>query len=122
MIIGIGVDIIEISRFESKLDDLKFLERIFTEHEVDFSEKTKRKAEIYAGTFSSKEAVSKALGTGVRGFSFKDIEIIRDELGKPQVVLHRKAKALAEELGVKKIFLSISHTDNNCTAFCVLEG
>ncbi len=122
MIIGIGTDIVEISRLGKSLENDKFIKRVFTESEISFAEKTERQMEIYAGTFASKEAVAKALGTGIREFNFKDIEVLRDELGKPYVILHKNARIISENLLAKNIFLSISHTDKNCIAFCVMEG
>ncbi len=122
MVLGIGTDLLEISRIEKSIENEKFIQRIFTKSEVDFAEKTARKGEIYAGSFASKEAVSKALGTGIRGFNFRDIEILREESGKPYVKLHNGAKILADEFAVKNIFLSITHTVENCLAFCVIEG
>ncbi|MDO4773409.1 MAG: holo-ACP synthase [Bacillota bacterium] len=121
MMLGIGTDLLEIERIRKSIQREAFLRRIFTGEEIRFASNKKRSVEIYAGTFSSKEAVSKALGTGFREFGFADIEILRDELGKPFVQLHNKAKERAEALGVKKIHLSISHTDTHCVAFCVME-
>ncbi len=122
MIIGIGTDIVEISRIKKTLENDKFIKRVFTEAEIRFAEKTERQVEIYAGTFASKEAVSKALGTGLRKFNLIDIEVLRDELGKPYVILHKNAKTLFDKLKAKELFLSISHSNVNCVSFCVIEG
>lgn len=121
MVLGIGTDLLEIERIRKSIQRKAFLRRIFTEKEICFASGKKRSAEIFSGTFSSKEAVSKALGTGFREFGFVDIEILRDEWGKPFVQLYNKAKERAEALGVKKIHLSISHTDTHCVTFCVME-
>lgn len=89
MIIGIGVDIIEIERVRQAIQNNKnFLSKLFTERELDYFINRNMNSEVIAGNFAAKEAVSKALGTGIRGFSFKDIEILRNELGKPEVILH----------------------------------
>lgn len=77
--------------------------------------------ESVAGRFAAKEAVSKALGTGIRGFEFKDIEIDKNTLGKPIVSLRGEAKKLGEKLGNYKIHLSISHSKENAIAYAVLE-
>ncbi len=122
MVLGIGTDLVEISRIEKSIENEKFIKRIFTESEIELAEETGRVSEVYAGNFASKEAVSKALGTGFRGFNFRDIEVLRDEYGKPIVKLHNGAQKKAESLGASKFFLSITHTDNDCLAFCVIEG
>ncbi len=121
MLLGIGTDILEIKRMEKSISNDRFIERVFTKKEIEFAEKTSRRNEIYAGTFCSKEAISKALGTGIRGFKLTDIEILRDELGKPFVNYHGEAKKIVENMRVENTFLSISHSDTNCVAFCVLE-
>ena len=83
-------------------------------------------SEVIAGNFAAKEAVSKALGTGMRGFSFKDIEILRNELGKPEVILHSGANLIGNKLvgnnNSLRIHLSISHNNSNAIAYSVLEG
>ena len=99
MIIGIGVDIIEIERVRQAIQNNKnFLSKLFTEKEIDYFISRKMNSEVIAGNFAAKEAVSKALGTGIRGFSFKDIEILRNELGKPEVILHNGAKLIGNKL------------------------
>ena len=77
---------------------------------------------MLAGTFAVKEAVAKVFGTGFRGFELKDVEVLRDELGKPYVVLHGNAKLLAEEKRIRKIEVSISNTKEHAMAFAVGEG
>ena len=127
MIIGIGVDIIEIERVRQAIQNNKnFLSKLFTEKEIDYFISRKMNSEVIAGNFAAKEAVSKALGTGIRGFSFKDIEILRNELGKPEVILHNGAKLIGNKLirnnNSLKIHLSISHNNSNAIAYSVLEG
>lgn len=121
MIIGIGTDILEIDRLKRSLERDGFVKRIFTEREIAFAEKA-RSLEIYAGTFSAKEAVAKALGTGFRSFGPREIEILRDEFGKPYVHLQGEARLLAENLGCENVFLSISHSAKHSVAICVIEG
>lgn len=109
-ILGIGVDIIEIKRIKSALErNNKFLERLFTKHEISYFESKNFKFETIAGNFTAKEAISKAIGTGIRNFNFKDIEILRDNLGKPQVKLYNNLYELSEKLEIKEIMVSISH-------------
>lgn len=120
MILGVGTDIIEILRIEEAIsNNSNFLNRLFTEKEIQMFKKRKMKSEVIAGNFSAKEAISKTLGTGVRGFSFKDIEILRDELGKPIVYLNENIERI---IGRNyKINLSISHNNTSAIAFAVLE-
>ena len=110
---GIGIDIVEVSRFEKHADnpESRFCERVFTPYELEYL-KTKKAASM-AGLFAAKEAVAKALGTGFRGFFPNDIEIKHNESGAPYVVLHGKAK---EQAGDAKILISISHTKTLATA------
>ncbi|MGJ0700821.1 holo-ACP synthase [Clostridium perfringens] len=127
MIIGIGVDIIEIERVRQAIqNNKKFLSKLFTEREIDYFISRNMNSEVIAGNFAAKEAVSKALGTGIRGFSFKDIEILRNELGKPEVILHNGANLIGNKLvgntNSLRIHLSISHNNSNAIAYSVLEG
>lgn len=75
-----------------------------------------------AGNFAVKEAVAKVFGTGFRAFGLTDIEVLRDELGKPYVTLYGEAKVLSERLGIKRIFVSITNTSKDVAAFAVGEG
>ena len=127
MIIGIGVDIIEIERVRQAIQNNKnFLSKLFTEKEIDYFISRNMNSEVIAGNFAAKEAVSKALGTGIRGFSFKDIEILRNELGKPEVILHSGAKSIGNKLvgnnNSLRVHLSISHNNSSAIAYSVLEG
>jgi NAD(P)H-hydrate epimerase len=122
MIKGNGIDIIEVERIKNVLDGKrKFIDRIFTAREKAYINSRKQNPQTVAGMFAAKEAVSKALGSGIRGFSFKDIEIIRDSLGKPMVVLNGNAKEIAQRLKIGNIYLSISHTDKYAVASAVAE-
>ncbi len=118
MIKGTGIDIIEIERISKAIENQKFLERIFTKNEIKYFNTINNNIYTIAGSFASKEAVVKALGTGVRGFKWIDIEIVRNELGKPMVVLYRNAKKIAEENEITKIELSISH----CKEYAVAQA
>lgn len=127
MIIGIGVDIIEIERVRQAIQNNKnFLSKLFTEREIDYFISRSMNSEVIAGNFAAKEAVSKALGTGIRGFSFKDIEILRNELGKPEVILHNGANLIGNKLvennNSLRVHLSISHNNSSAIAYSVLEG
>ena len=115
-----GVDIIEISRIRDVLNayQTRFLKRIFTDVEITYC---RGRAPNLAGRFAAKEATMKALGTGVRGVSWKDIEISRKDSGAPSVLLHGRAARRADILGLKDVSLSISHSRDYAVAFVVLE-
>lgn len=125
MILGIGTDIIEIDRIEKAVQrNENFITRNFSKREFSYFESRKFKVESIAGAFSAKEAVSKSIGTGFRGFSLIDIEILRDELGKPYVEISEKLEAVLENLGIKNynFHLSIAHNKGNAVAYVILEG
>lgn len=120
MIFGNGVDLLEIERIKDLYEkNPRFLERFFTAGERALFESKMMNIETIAANFAAKEAVSKALGTGVRGFNLIDVEILRDDLGKPIVHLYNKAEILAESLGIDHIMLSISHTEKHAIAFAI---
>ncbi|WP_297417736.1 holo-ACP synthase [Clostridium sp.] len=121
MIIGIGTDIIEISRIEKVMKRTNnFIEKAFTRNEIEYFKSKGLKGNVVAGNFAAKEAISKAIGTGFRGFGLNDIEVLRDELGKPIVNLSEK---IYEFLGEKefKMHVSISHNNENAIAYAVME-
>lgn len=121
MIIGIGIDIVEISRIEKIMKRTSsFIEKSFTNNEIEYFKLKGLKGNVIAGNFAAKEAVSKAIGTGFRGFGLKDIEVLRDELGKPVVNLSDKIYKL---LGIKgfNMHISISHSKENAIAYAVME-
>lgn len=120
MVVGNGVDIIDIERIRKIISkNPRFLERNFTADELElFRDKKMHPATIAAG-FAAKEAVSKAMGTGIRGFNLIDIEVLRDSLGKPIVTLHGNAKNIATSKGIEAFELSLSHTDDTAIAFVI---
>ena len=128
MIISAGVDLVEVERIQQALEDSRigrrFRERVFTEKEILYCEKKRRgKYESYAGRFAAKEAVMKALG---RGWGSKvrwlDIEVGRARSGKPEIVLHDKTAQLAEQLGIRRWALSITHTKEHGLAYVIAKG
>ncbi len=122
MILGIGTDIIEIERINRAIKNTPmFLEKIFTKRELDELNKSTLRVESVAGNFAVKEAVSKAVGTGMRGFSFNDIEVFRDELGKPIVQVSDKVKDIIK-VDNYTFNVSISHNRTCAIAFVVLES
>lgn len=120
-IFGIGTDIIEIERIEKAIaKNEKFISRFFTEREIDYFKQKSLKPNTIAGNFCAKEAISKALGTGVRQFNLKDIEVLRDGLGKPVVNTHGRLKELCLKLEITEIMVSISHSRNYAVANCII--
>lgn len=121
MILGIGVDIIEIERIDKAIKrNNKFLSKLFTDKEVEIFKSKNYKAETIAGKFAAKEAVAKALGTGFRGFSMIDIEILNDKLGKP--IVNIKKEKISSLYNSCNIHISISHSRGNAIAYVVIEG
>lgn len=119
MIIGIGTDLIEIERVKNACRKEHFKKRCFTKGELEVFDDSSQKL---AGNYAVKEAVAKAFGTGFRGFELRDIEVLRDELGKPYVVLYNEALKKSEELGAKRIHVSISNVKEYATAYVILEA
>ena len=121
MIVGIGNDIIEIERIEKAISKEGFKNKIYTQRELKNIEKRGNRTETYAGIFSAKEAISKAIGTGVRGFSLTDLEILNDDLGKPYVVVSEKLdKILKNKKEDYQIEISISHSKKYATAMAII--
>ena len=121
MIVGIGNDIIEIERIEKAILKEGFKNKIYTQRELKNIEKRGNRTETYAGIFSAKEAISKAIGTGVREFSLTDLEILNDDLGKPHVVVSEKLdKILKTKKEDYQIEISISHSRKYATAMAII--
>ena len=124
MIIGMGVDIAEVGRIRTAIErhGEPFLRRVFTAQEREYCEQFRNKYERYAGRFAAKEAAMKALGTGWRrGVRWADFEVVREKDGRPTVKLHGAARKIADELGVKRIALSITHTEVQALAQVIFE-
>ena len=121
MIVGIGNDIIEIERVEKAISKEGFKNKVYTQKELENIEKRGNRTETYAGIFSTKEAISKAIGTGVREFSLTDLEILNDDLGKPYVVVSEKLdKILKNKKEDYQIEISISHSRKYATAMAII--
>ena len=121
MIVGIGNDIIEIERIEKAISKESFKIKIYTQRELENIEKRGDRVETYAGIFSAKEAISKAIGTGVRKFSLTDLEILNDDLGKPYVVVSEKLdKIIKSKKEDYQIEISISHSKKYATAVAMV--
>jgi holo-[acyl-carrier protein] synthase len=110
MLQGLGVDIVEVARIEKILKKWgeRFLQRVFTQKEQDYCSRKAHPEQSLAARFAAKEAVLKAIGTGLSGgVNWTDVEVVNTESGKPEV---RLGKNLLEKVGNKKILLSLSHT------------
>jgi holo-[acyl-carrier protein] synthase len=123
--LGIGVDLVENARIEHSLERFgeRFLHRVFTEGEIEYSKSMKYPARHLAARFAAKEAVSKAFGTGIgKSMGWKDIDVRRKESGEPYVELEGGAKKLAGERKVSKVSVTLSHTEHHAMAMIVMEG
>lgn len=126
MIVGHGIDVVEIERIRDMLarHGERFRDRCFTPAEQVWADAGGRLAEQrFAGRFAAKEAAAKALGTGIAaGVRWVDLEILPGEAGAPKLDLHGEAAALASELGVGRVLCSISHSAGIATASVILDG
>jgi len=124
MVIGTGIDIVEITRFRKILTGTgkRFMTRVFTTEEQRFCLARHDPAQHLAVRFAAKEAVFKALGTGwAKGLTWLDVEVLRQEQGAPIILLHGATQKLAASKGVMKIHLSMTHTNNWAAATAILE-
>lgn len=125
VIVGMGVDLAEVERVQKAIErhGEAFLRRVFTVAEREYCERFKNKYERFAGRFAAKEAAMKALGTGWRrGVRWVDLEVVREKGGRPTIRLDGAARKIAEELGVKRIALSITHTEVQALAQVIFES
>jgi holo-[acyl-carrier protein] synthase len=125
MILGTGIDIIEVARIKTSLEKFgeRFGQRILLPDEIAYCLSHKTPAPFVAVRFAAKEAISKAFGTGIgASLGWQDMEICKKESGEPFVVLHGKGKKLFESRGAKQLLVSLSHTQNYAAATAVLEG
>jgi len=121
MIVGIGNDIIEIERVEKAISKEGFIAKVYTQREIENIVKRGNRTETYAGIFSAKEAISKAIGTGVREFALTDLEILNDDLGKPYVIVSDKLnKIIQRKKENYQIEIAISHSKKYATAIAII--
>ncbi len=121
MMLTVGVDIVDITRISRAIErwGTRFLDRIYTaEEQARYGARTPE----LAARFAAKEAVSKALGTGLVGIGWTEIEILNDARGKPYIRLSGKADARAKALGIREWSISLSHSDDHAIAFVVATG
>jgi len=125
MLIGTGVDLIEIERIANSIERYgeRFLHRVYTDHEIAYCQRKRASAESFAARFAAKEAAAKALGTGIsRGVSWLEIEVTREPGGRPLLALSGRAAERARELGVVRLSVSLTHTREIAMAVVVMEA
>jgi len=124
VIIGLGIDIIEVSRIESSYSKFgeRFITRILRASEIEYCLGHRSPGPFLAARFAAKEAISKAFGTGIgKALGWQDMEILRRASGQPYVVLHDKGEELMKKAGASRLHLSLSHTALYANAVAVLE-
>jgi holo-[acyl-carrier protein] synthase len=117
----IGTDIVKISRIQKACQRERFKYRFFTPRELPPKQGFPGYYAHLAGKFAAKEAVAKALGTGFRGFKWRDIEILKDDLGKPYAILQGKALEILKAQGYDEVLVTISHCEDYAIAFAVTK-
>src|SRR5215475_13156576 len=126
MVLGLGTDLIEISRIEESIQQFgqRFLDRVYTVGEIAYCQrKKKHAAESFAARFAAKEAGAKALGTGIsRGVAWKEIEVRREPGGRPTLHFTGRARELADQLGITGLSLSLTHSRDLALAVVIAEG
>ena len=126
MICGIGVDLVKVDRLARVVDRYgeRFLKRVFTDREIAYCQTRARQGVFqFAQRFAAKEAFSKALGVGLRqgGIRWREVEVLPDPRGKPQISVTGRAAELCREMGVRGLHLSLTDEDNLAVAMVVLE-
>ena len=124
MIVGSGIDLVEITRIQHSVDRYgdRFLDRVYTQAEKTYCLRKRNAAESLAARFAAKEAGAKALGTGIsQGVNWLEIEVVREPSGRPGLQFHGRAADRAESMGVRNAALSLTHTREMAMASVVLE-
>jgi holo-[acyl-carrier protein] synthase len=122
-VIGIGTDLVELDRFRTTLERTpSIVDRLFTEGEQAYATLRRDPTERFAARFAAKEAVLKALGLGIGGVAFREIEVVRADSGAPSIVLHGGAVDAAAARGVRRWLLTMTHTDRVAHAIAVALG
>jgi holo-[acyl-carrier protein] synthase len=124
MIIGSGIDLVEIERIQKAVDRYgqRFLNRVFGKDEQAYCLRKRNSAESFAARFAAKEAAAKALGTGIsQGVSWLEIEVVREPSGRPTLRFHGRAAAMAGHMGTVNSSLSLTHSTGLAIASVVLE-
>jgi holo-[acyl-carrier protein] synthase len=124
MILGTGVDIIEVTRIRGSYEKFgeRFINRVLRPDEIRYCLSHRDPAPFLAARFAAKEAISKAFGTGIgRHLGWQDMEVARKESGEPYVILHDQGLVLLAERGANRVHLTLSHTNQHAVAVAILE-
>jgi len=122
-VLGIGVDMVEIGRIERALArHEKFASRLFSSRERERCLDCAHPARRFAACFAAKEAASKAMGTGIRGFSWREMELLADDKGRPVLHLSGRAREVASRMGIREIMVSVTHTRDAALAVAQALG
>jgi holo-[acyl-carrier protein] synthase len=125
MILGVGIDIIEVARIEASYEKFgeRFIGRILHPDEIGYCLSHKKPGPFLAVRFSAKEAISKAFGTGIGAqLGWHDMEIRRKENGEPYVILHGNGRRLLQDRHARVVLVSLTHTENYAAAVAIVEG
>jgi holo-[acyl-carrier protein] synthase len=124
MINGVGIDLVDVNRMKKLLAKWggRFTERYFSQREIEYCQRKAISAIHFAARFAAKESFLKSLGIGLgMGVALREIEVINDSQGKPDLVLHGQAQQLIREQGIRKVHLSLTHTSECAAAVVILE-
>lgn len=120
--IGLGIDLCEVKRFERLQENELFLQRVFSADEIAYCKKRTQSAQSFAARFAAKEAFGKALGIGISGgVTLREVEVKHDEMNKPFLELSGETKNIAAKFGVTKIHISLTHEKDMAAAVVILE-
>jgi holo-[acyl-carrier protein] synthase len=125
VILGIGIDIIEVARIQASYERFgdRFLKRILHPNEIGYCLSHKIPGPFLAARFAAKEAISKAFGTGIGAeLGWQDMEVGRKPSGEPFVILHQTGLRLLQQRQARAVLISLSHTQQHATAVAILEG
>jgi holo-[acyl-carrier protein] synthase len=122
MILGIGLDMIEIERIGRAIQNRRFRERVYSAAERDWLDSVNWRAESAAGRFAAKEAAAKALNVGFGKVHWTDIEIVPEDTGRPRITLYGEARRVAKALGVKNMWVTLTHDRGRAAACVIAEG
>jgi holo-[acyl-carrier protein] synthase len=116
----VGIDIVQVERIARVIKKWgpRFTNRVFCEGEISLCESARNPAMCFAARFAAKEAFSKALGTGIRRLSWKDIEVVHDRMGKPHLIVRGKSKTILKD---RIVDVSLSDTETLATAIVIIE-
>ena len=123
MILGVGIDLISVSKIAESVKSESFRRKIFTQAEIESCESVANSKECYAGKFAAKEAFMKAIGKGIRQeVWYLQIEVLNQETGAPYIHVNGKAQRTLSDLKAERVLVSISHTEGMAVAVVLLES